>query len=205
MYQHTRKFRIEQSRGKKNESDKTECGMQWWCCYACGCYCCSVCIVWWPDVNQSQMNVRYSINTGKKPKSIQLKKTRGRLVVCAQAHFLSLTLCVVHFISICLSDHSFFSPIPSIDLMDVYNRQTRSIAHKFPGLFMCQTKVALKIYANPKRIQHSTAHSAHTQMFISRIEYFAEIDKLKTRDNPSRKVSSKFLNSRCSNDFDAFA
>lgn len=65
---------------------------------------------------------------------------------------------------------------------------------------MCQTKVALKIYANPKRI-YNTAQ----QTFISNRIFFAEIDKLKTGDNTSRKVSSEFLDSCCSNDFDAFA
>lgn len=195
---HTKNVELSKAKQRqKSESAKAECGMHWCCCYACGCYCCSVCIVWCPDVNQSQMNVRYSMK--KKSKSIQLKKSERK----ACAHFLSLTLYVVHFISICLSDHSFFflpfHPLISdgcVQQTNAFNRPQISWVIHVPN------ESSIENLCQPeKNIQHSTAQ----QTFISNRIFFAEIDKLKTGDNTSRKVSSEFLNSCCSNDFDAFA
>lgn len=152
---------------QKSESAKAECGMHWCCCYACGCYCCSVCIVWCPDVNESKSN-ECALFDEKKSKSIQLKKSERKACV----HFLSLTLYVVHFISICLSGHSFFflpfHPLISdgcVQQTNAFNRPQISWVIHVPN------ESSIENLCQPeKNIQHSTAQ--HSKR-LYRIEYFS--------------------------------
>lgn len=142
----------------------------------------------------------------KKSKSIQLKKREEGL--CTHTHTLISypCVCMSHILLAfaCLTVRFFFIFISPIDLMDVHSRQTRSIAHKFPALFMCQTKVASEIYVKPKRIQRNSAQ--HTQMFVSNRIFQLRLTSSRQETVQSRKVRPRvfgFMLLDAQNDFDA--
>lgn len=164
---YTKNFELSTAKQRqKSESGRAKCGMQWCCCdcYACGwCYCCSVCIVWCPDVIQSQMNVRYSINT-KKIKIHPIKKTERK--ACALISYPSLCMSYILLAFACLTIR-FFPLIPSIDLMDVCVQQTNAFN---------RPQISWVIYVpNESRIENlcqPEKNTAQHSKCLYRIEYF---------------------------------